>query len=570
MLGQADLRQRLLALDRHGYRGYRDIEGAYRFPQFTLFVDHAQSDPFAPPSRLRARMTIAEAGYPPEIVSTRRRRISQADYLARCFADAIRREGARDLAIDAGGQTVLERTACAISPEFVELRFTARLPGAGRTILGREAARLLTELTPRAVLASLPFAAIDQAAAWRHVRTVEDAQALRAQLSEHGLVAFVADGAILPRLSGASDLPLRERVIVFESPPELRVTLSTPHAGEVSGLGIRQGVTLIVGGGYHGKTTLLQAVQVGIYDHVPGDGREMVVTLPDAVKIRAEDGRSIEKVDISPFLNNLPFDVDTSRFSTENASGSTSQAAAIMEALECGTTALLLDEDTSATNFMVRDDLMQRLIPQELEPITPYIDRVRELRDRGVSTVLVVGGDGDYFAVADCVIMMDNYRPCDVTTRAHEIVRQAQDTRRDEARLPFHFPISRIPLPASLDAETKRGRVKVRAQDRDELRFGYQEIELQTIDQLLDRSQTRAIGAALLYLVARGYIDARHTLAEALELLDHDITQHGLDVITTFRPGEHPGELARPRSQEIATAINRLRSLQVRQRIPSE
>src|SRR5579884_1592081 len=437
-----DLRDALIRLDHRGYRSYRDIEGTYRFPQFDLSIDHAQSDPFAPPSRLRARMNLEVTGYPPAIFVPGPARRAFADFAGRSFRAALRRFDARLLSIDAGGQTVLERTSCVVTDSWIEVRFTARLPGAGRTILGRDAARLLTETLPEAVIRSLPWEAMDQEAAWRHVRTVEDAVALRRELNVRDLVAFVADGAVLPRLSGASDLPLRERVITFESPPELRVSLPTPNSGEVSGMGVPRGITLIVGGGYHGKTTLLEALQVGIYEHVPGDGRERVVTAPHAVKIRAEDGRRIERVDVSPFLSNLPFDADTRSFSTDNASGSTSQAASIMEALEVGTSCLLLDEDTSATNFMVRDELMQRLVPAELEPITPFIDRVRELRDRGVSTIMVAGGEGDYFEVADRVILMEIYRPRDVSDRAHQLVAENGNRGREE-RGPFEPPIPR-------------------------------------------------------------------------------------------------------------------------------
>lgn len=561
MATASDLRNSLLRLDGKSYRAYREIEGSYHFPQFTLSIDHAQSDPFAPPSRVRVWMAQDRAGYPAAMLTGRASRVALADYLARSFRDVLRRLEARDLAIDAGRQVVLERTAATVDEAGTELRFTAQLPGRGRTILGRAASTLLTETLPRAVMDALPFASLDPDAVQRHVETVEDAQALRAGLEDRGLVAFVADGAVLPRLSGASDLPLRDRVIVFESPPDLRVVLDTPYSGLVSGMGIPAGITLIVGGGYHGKTTLLQALQVGVYDHVPRDGRERVVTLPDGVKVRAEDGRRVEKVDVSPFLHNLPFDVDTTRFSTDDASGSTSQAAGIMETLETGSRLLLLDEDTSATNFMVRDDLMQRLVPAELEPITPYIDRVRALRDRGISTVMVVGGSGDYFEVADRVIMMELYRPRDVTERAHSIGRQA--ARQPETLGPFEPPAARIPLPASLNAETARGRTRVRVPGLDMIRFGREEIDLPS-DQLVEVSQTRAIGVALVHLAAAGYVDGGRTLAEAIALLERQIDAEGLGSIAGNH-GHPPGDLARPRPHEVAAALNRLRSLEVRQ-----
>jgi predicted ABC-class ATPase len=561
----SDLRGRLLALDRQGYRAYRDIQGTYQADRFTLFVDHVQSDPFAPPSRMRVRMPLAEAGYPEAMLATRGRRVSLADFLARRFAAGIRRTDARALAIDAGGQTVLERTAAAVSANGAELRFTARLPAAGRSILGREAARLLVEALPPLVLSALPFAALDAEAVWRHLHTIEDAQALRDRLDEHGLVAFVADGSVLPRLTGASDLPLRDGAVPFRSPPELAVRLATSNAGEIEGMGIPHGTTLIVGGGYHGKTTLLQALQDGVYDHIPGDGRERVVTLADAVKVRSEDGRRVEQVDISPFLSNLPSATDTTHFSTDNASGSTSMAAGIMEALEVGSRLLLLDEDTSATNFMVRDELMQQLVPKALEPITPFIDRVAELNERGISTIHVIGGDGEYFAVADRVILMERYRPRDVTAEAHRIIQAWHHPRQAEAPGPFHPPAPRIPLPDSLSAESGQGRTKVRARDTDEIRFGREEIELGMVEQIIDLAQTRAIGEVLVYLVAGRMIDGRRTLAEALDLLMREIEERGLEAITRHRFRAPPGDLALPRRHEVAAALNRLRSLRVRQ-----
>ncbi|HZU11383.1 MAG TPA: ABC-ATPase domain-containing protein [Chloroflexota bacterium] len=559
-----ELRRRLLQLDGSGYRGYRSIQGEYHLTHLTLFVDRAQSDPFAPPSRLRAAIRVAEAHYPGDLLSTHSRRVAVGDFIARAFRRAIDAAGARDLGVDAGGQVVLERTSCEIRDGCIELRFTARLPGAGRTILGRQAAHLLTDVLPRTLQAALPYEAHDAAGLRRHVETVEDAQALRGRLTQEGLVAFVADGSVLPRLSGASDAPLADRVVRFESPPSLQVTLRAPNAGPVVGMGIPAGVTLIVGGGYHGKTTLLQAIQAGVYDHIPGDGRERVVTVRDAVKIRAEDGRHVERVDISPFLTNLPSGVDTAHFSTDDASGSTSQAAAIMEALELGTALLLMDEDTCATNFMVRDELMQRLVPKAAEPITPYIDRVRQVADQGVSTILVVGGSGDYFEVADRVIMMESYRPRDVTDDACRIASSRHNTRRPEAADQFRPPAPRIPLPQSINAETRQGRTRVRARDVDEIRFGNEEIELWTLDQLVDPAQTRAIGSALLYLVGRGYLDGRRDLRAALELLDADIGRRGLGVITSLRERVPPGDLALPRKHEIGAALNRLRSLEVR------
>ncbi|MCL6636295.1 MAG: ABC-ATPase domain-containing protein, partial [Peptococcaceae bacterium] len=469
--------------------------------------------------------------------------------------------------IDAGGQEILLRSAVRLAggtEGFVEARISVALPAAGRRILGRQCQRLLTEVLPRAAREGLTWGGVDQALARRWVACCEDQEFIRAQLGERGLCAFVGDGSILPRESGVSDRPMRSPPAVrFESPKTLSVEFPTPNSGTLRGMGIPCGVTLIVGGGYHGKSTLLRALERGVYNHIPGDGRELVITVGDAVKIRAEDGRSVEKVDISAFITNLPHGQDTRAFSTENASGSTSQAANIVEALEMGTRLLLLDEDTSATNFMIRDGRMQELVTREYEPITPFIDRVRQLYEHlGVSTILVVGGSGDYFAVADRVIMMQNYIPRDVTQRAREIALRHRDGRRVEAVGTFSRVTPRIPLPASFTLE---GRGKVKARGTDEIVYGYMDIDLQDVEQLVDPAQLRAIAEIIKY-AAKHYINGERTLREVVLAVLADMDKEGLDVVSPFK-GQHPGDYARPRAQEIAAAINRYRRLQVRQQL---
>ncbi len=572
-----DLQRRLAAVDGRGYKAYGDLAGEYQFANFTLYVDHVQGDPFAAPSRLRARVAQAQARLPAELYAGPIRRRALADYLTRAFAAAIGRlvkghrgtGGSGRIAVDVGGQEILERTACVVDERYVEIRFTAGLPAAGRTCLGREAAAMLLEEVPRLVRASLFYDALPAAAVARHVAVAEDQDALRQALAEHGLVAFVADGSLLPRESGLSDRPLRSpQVVPFVAPPELRVELRAPNHGPISGLGIPTGVTIIVGGGYHGKSTLLAAIARGVYDHVPDDGREYVVTRADAVKIRAEDGRRVAGVDISPFIKDLPFGQPTACFNSENASGSTSQAANIVEALEIGTSLLLLDEDTCATNFMIRDERMQRLVPKAREPITPYIDQVRNLyAEHGVSTILVSGGSGDYFDVADTVIWMDAYRPRVVTSEAQRIARTDPSPRLREAPPTFGPLVPRLPLPESVDPY--RGhRLKVQARGRRALQFGNATVDLGALEQLVDPSQTSAIGDALVYALRRGYLDGSHSVREVLARVWEDIRRGGLDVISPFRGG-HPGDYALPRPQEVAAALNRLPGLAVRQRRPA-
>lgn len=567
------MRAALARLDRRPYPSYKELRGAWALGAVTLFIDHVQGDPFAAPSRVRVRLPRDGQGRldPALDGASRARRIALADFLARRAERAVGRLAGRGgqgsgksglVQIDAPGQEVLERSACVVADAWVELRLSVGLPAAGRTILGREAATLLLDTLPAIAWEALRLGPDDVAAAHQHLDTVEDAQALRAQLRERGLVAFVADGAILPRASGVSQRPL-VGAVPFASPPELRVVLHTPHSGAVTGMGIPEGLTVIVGGGFHGKSTLLAAVARGVYDHAPGDGRERVVTRADSVVIRAEDGRRVAGVDISPFIGNLPNGGTTARFATDNASGSTSQAANIVEALEAGSRLLIMDEDTCATNFLIRDARMQRLVPAEREPITPFVDRVQDLRaGLGVSTLLVLGGSGDYLGVADTVIWMDAYRPQEVTARAQRIAAEVGPPREVAPSRPIAAPTARVPDPASVSAE-RGGRDRVRAHGTEEIAFGNEAIDLRAVEQLIDPSQTRAIGALLAHAVTRGHLDGKRTIADLLALLDADLDRAGLDLLAQ-RPGEHPGDLARPRMLELAAALNRLRTLRVR------
>lgn len=568
------LEQRLRLIDRKGYPAYKELAGDYDFPGYTLHLDRVQGDPFASPSLLRVRAPQRLAAFPSQLYSSPVRRVALEDYITRQFAAAIRRfvKGNRGtgksgvIAVDVGGQEILERTACVVNDQFVEVRFSTGLPAAGRTVLANEAHAMFYQEVPKLAQAALYYSSLDRDAVRRHVEVAEDAQALRDQLEGKGLVAFVADGSILPRESGISPRPMRADLAVrFSSPTELRVGLQAPNRGKVVGMGIPTGITLIVGGGYHGKSTLLSALEMGVYNHIPGDGREYVVSRPDAVKIRAEDGRRVEKVDISPFISNLPFQKDTTAFSTDNASGSTSQAANIVEALEAGSKLIMMDEDTCATNFMIRDERMQKLVPKKKEPITPFIDQVQNLhREHGVSTILVIGGSGDYFDVADTVVFMDSYLPRVVTQRAHQIAAQDPSQRQKEAPGGFGRLVGRIPLAESFNPY--RGeRVKVRARGMESIQFGRESIELDSVEQLVDPSQSEAIADMLLYALNRGYFDNRSTLRQVLERIYRDISTQGLDTLSPSRGGRHPGDYALPRPQEVAAAINRLRTLKVRQ-----
>lgn len=572
MLTKDELKKILRRIDGHGYRAYRELEGAYDLGDFCLFIDHVQGDPFATPSRARVKVTQKRAKFPPHLFQDKVRAMALRDYLTRKFHEAIKRvvKGTRgighsgQITIDMPGQEVLERSSCFINNEWVEVRLTVGLPAAGRTILGKQAEEMLFGEVPRLVEKALYYENLSPEEIRRHVEVVEDQEFIREQLEGKKWICFIANGSILPRRSGIDERPLSpepgERIMAWQSPPELEVLVETKNQGQVKGLAIPEGVILIVGGGFHGKSTLLNAIEKGVYPHIPGDGRELVVTHPAAVKIRAEDGRFVEKVDISPFISNLPYGKSTAPFSTENASGSTSQAANIIEALEVGAKVLLIDEDTSATNFMIRDQRMQVLVTKEKEPITPFIDKVRQLyREMGVSSILVMGGSGDYFEVADRVIMMENYLPKDVTARVAQIIQRYPTLRQPEGGQRFGNLRERIPLPVSFDPQRGRKEVKIDAKGVKTIIYGRTSIDLSQVGQVVDESQTNAIGD-LIHFAASRYFNGSINLSAGLRMAFREIEEKGLDIIAPFRRGDY----ALPRIYEVAAAINRMRTLRIK------
>ena len=567
---EQDLQNLLRRIDGRGYKAYKDLQGNYRFSDFSLHIDYVQGDPFASPSRMRIQISQTLSQFPEAFFRNPPRKIALEDYLTRQFGQNIRRiaKGQRGsgksgrIQIQPCGQEILDRSAVFITQERIEVRFTVGLPAAGRRVLSREASLMFFQEIPEIVQRSLYSSRQDHKAIAQQVECAEDQDALRAQLQRRKLAAFVANGSILPRSSGIDDRPLQEsrteHVVPFQSPAGLEVTLDLPNQGTVQGMGIPEGITLIAGGGFHGKSTLLNALERGVYNHIPGDGREGVSTDPTACKIRSEDGRCIEKVDITPFISNLPFGRDTAQFSTENASGSTSQAANIMEALEMGSKLLLIDEDTSATNFMIRDERMQELVAKEKEPITPFVDKVRQLyREYGVSAILVMGGSGDYFDVADTVIMMDAYTPHDVSARAHEIVQKHRTKRIEEGGESFGRIGERRPKAKSFDASRGKREVKIDIKGLHTILYGASTLNLSGLEQLVDSSQTRAIGDIILYY-SRKYAGREQSLREGLERVFDDLKQHGFDLLSSRKLGSY----AMPRMFEVAAAINRLRTLE--------
>lgn len=556
-----DLRSSLQRLDGNGYGAYKRIRGTYDFGTFDLAIDHVQSDPYAPPSSARVILPLNGTSLPERLENEPEERVAAADFIARHLTKTLCGCSYRGINITKPGQEVLERSSVVVRPDSVEVRLSVSLPAAGRRIKGRAAAHLLTDDLPELVQGSALLDGLDPEALERHMELYTDQLALQAELKERGLISFVGDDAVLPRASGNSDVPLRDAV-AFRSPDSMRVDFSLPSGRTVSGMGVPRGITVIVGGGYHGKSTLLRAMERGVYPHIGGDGREWVLTVPDAMSIRAEDGRAVTGTDISPFISNLPSGADTSHFTTTNASGSTSQAANLAESLEIGTSLLLIDEDTSATNFMIRDPAMRQLIPSGSEPITPFVERIRSLLDeRDISTILVAGGTGAFFGMADHVIAMDAYTPSEVTDRAHRIA--ADDASEnagttESADSVFVGSDERIRTAGALDPSDKKK--SARARGLGTIQVGREDIDVAYLAQLVDPSQTSAI-AQCIEAVSRE-LDGQLGLVDAVERVWRRIRKKGLDDLTGG--GRPRGDLAMPRPQEIHGAISRYRKLKLR------
>jgi len=566
MLDDNSLRSILSRIDGRGYKAYKDIEGSYQFQDFTLKIDRVAGDPFASPSQLRILISKDIAGFPEILYDSKIKEIALRDYLTRQF-DRVVKKFSSDrgtgksglIAIAKTKQEVIDRSSVLIDDNNIEVRFVVGLPARGRTVLGFQATAILCENLPKIVENSLKYFSLNGTEIKKHVETVEDADWLREQLKQKGLVAFVANGSILPRRSGVDDRPLLDNAIPFQSPPSLEVEFICPNCGLIKGMGIKEGITLIVGGGYHGKSTLLRSIELGVYDRIPEDGREFVVTDPSAVKIRAEDGRAIAGVDISPFIDRLPQNRSTANFCTPNASGSTSQAANIIEAIEVGAKLLLIDEDTAATNFLIRDRRMQELISKDNEPITPFIDKVRQLYgDYNISTILVIGGSGDYFEVADTAIAMENFLPRDVTVEAKKIAASFPSDRIAEGGTSFGKITPRIPLKDSIDPSRGRKAVKLKVRSLDEVCFGNFNIDLAAVEQIVDSGQLQAIAVAIIY-AKQSYTNNSRSLRKILDLIIEDIEVRGLDILTQYPRGD----LVAFRRFELAAALNRLRSLRV-------
>ena len=556
MKNSEELRQQLRSINRKSYPAYKGLKGLYHFGNYILSIDHVQGDPFASPSHVSIQISHRDAGFPVEYYKDTLTGTTLCDYLTRQFEKQVSQYSFRAkgsgksglLTVSHCGQDILSRTACEITEKGITARFFVGFPANGRTINATELEKILFDFLPVCIQKSFFYSSLNAKELQNYIELAEDQEFIRQTLPAKNLCAFIADGSILPRESGISSRPMKASV-PFTSPDSLRISINLPHKGKITGMGIPKGITLIVGGGYHGKSTLLNALELGVYNHIPGDGREYVITDATAVKLRSEDGRFIKDVDVSMFINDLPNKKDTRCFSTLDASGSTSQAAGIAESMEAGSHLFLLDEDTSATNFMVRDAFMQQVIQREKEPITPFLERAEDLYKKAeISTILVAGSSGAFFHIADTIIQMDNYVPKDITASVKKLCSQypLPAVSVTDFQLPHSHRIMSRPAESSKhlrhnsrgnhsdSGAAKPERLKTRISGTDGFSLGRQEIDLRYTEQLIDAEQTAALGLLLKYAVEH-LADGRRTLPEIVQFLWKNLSLHGLSFLRRIK-----------------------------------
>lgn len=559
----SDLKRELDRINGRGYKSYKDLENQYKFDNYVLSIDHVQGDPFASPSRVRVIVENKVNKFPKELFNEKYKKIALCDFLTRLFSKNIYKYGEKIFGSGKSGlleisrcpQQILERTSIVIDNEKIEARFYVGFPARGRSVLSSELEKILFNILPNIVANTLIYTNINDKALNERINLVQDQEFIRGELKKRKLVAFVANNSILPRESGVSQKPLKDGK-KFISPKELEIEFNTPNRGIIKGMGIPEGITLIVGGGYHGKSTLLRALELGVYNHIEGDGREFVITDDSALKVIAEDGRVITKTDISLFINNLPNGKDTVKFYTENASGSTSQAANIVEGIESGTRVFLIDEDTSATNFMIRDNIMQQLVAKDKEPITPFIDVARSLYNKkGISTILVAGSSGDFFDIADLVIQMDNYEPFEVTEKAKSLIKENNEHSKD---LDININFDRVLLKGTIESGPKG--IKTKTLGKDGLSINRENIDLRAVEQIVDTEQLNTIGSIMKY-VENNLMGKNLTLIEITNKVINEINNNLINIDNT--KGGY-GSLATVRKQELISAYNRFRKLKIK------
>ena len=559
------LYQKIRSLNGKNYGLYKSLaDKPWDFGDFALEFLHVQGDPYAPASRVLIKANLSMLGYAGEWGGTYERRLALSDFLYRKLGRLVQeRYPGKDAAVifDTAGPEMLVRNSLWIDNGELRACLQVKLPGDGRKIQAELAAEILTMVLPDLVSAGLYYSKSDEAALQEHFRVLAERKEILSQLDARGLCAFVPDGAVLPRASGLSEMPL-EGAIPFVAPEEMAVTLNV-CGRDIRGMGIPKGITVITGGAFHGKSTLLQALTRAVYPHIPGDGREGIVIDESALRVGVEDGRSVRGTDLSPFVRDLPGGVSTKNFNTLSASGSTSEAANLLEAMEAGSRTFLIDEDSSAVNFLIRDGRVRKLLGDEREPLIPLTDRIREISAQGYSFILVAGACGDYLDLADNIVIMANYKaevPQVKVTACAELGRsEPAEVSQPRSFVAYMQPLQKSVRPTS----AVERQVKVKLAGDTLLQIGFLVSDTSRLNTLVDRQQRFGAGFVLLNLLQNAASNAESgdvsnagdSVAETIRKLYEKIQNVGFRNL----PQGMSREMSLPRVVDIACVAFRLR-----------
>ena len=564
----------LTELDGQPFSEYQQIVGDFDFSRYVIKcagINFESAEAVSPVFSIRVPQTIAEI--PEYLFDTPVRRTAMEDLLLRRMAGNIsgianyngNGIARRHVSVSTPNQKILPRNALQLTKEYIEVRFKITLPA--QTIVtdgeplvsidGAMAQQIFYEDLPEVVSNSLLFCNIDVAEADEHVNNMEDADRLRQHLGASGQVAFIADGALITRETGSDD-PDYERVCPVEMDAALIEEVEAPHAGAVRGVGIPNGLTLILGESNSGRVDLMDAISQGIYNHIPGDGREHVVTVADAVAIRSEVGRSIQQVDISAFATGLADGGNPSSYSTKGAGSFTSQAASTVEALEAGARVLLFDEHSSSSTFLSSDTRVSSLLGESSR--NTLVARARQMVDELGISMIVAGSSliAEFIPIADKILKVENFCISDITEEAKALDITPSAPVNDTVNLSTMLSRSRWIMPSSIDPSIGREDLVIETDDADFLQFGRSLVDLDAVRQIADADQAKAIGFVLYYAKLR-YMDEGYPMREILDLVDRDLSNEGLNALVR----DVRGDLARPRRYEVAAAINRLPAFRV-------
>ena len=567
------LYQKIRTLNGKNYGLYKSLaDKPWDFGDFVLEFLHVQGDPYAPASRVVIKANLSMLGYAGEWGGSFERRLALSDFLHRKLSHLVQEKYPdKDAAVifDVAGPEMLVRNSLWIDNGELRACLQVKLPGEGRKIQAELAAEILTMVLPDLVSAGLYYDRSDEGALQEHYRVLAERKEILSQLDAQGLCAYVPNGAVLPRASGLSEMPL-EKAIPFVAPEEMAVTLNV-CGHEIRGMGIPKGISVITGGAFHGKSTLLQALTRSVYPHIPGDGREGIVIDETALRIGVEDGRSVRGTDLSMFVRDLPGGVSTKNFNTLSASGSTSEAANLLEAMEAGSRTFLIDEDSSAVNFLIRDVRVRKLLGDDREPLIPLTDRIKELAAAGFSFILVAGACGDYLDLADNIIVMANYKAeCAKFTPAPSMSSwrgeaPTESTEPAEVTHPRSFVTYMQPLQKSVRPTSAVERqVKVKLSGNTLLQIGFLVSDTSRLNTLVDKQQRFGAGFILLNLLQNAAsnndaVPSNGTMAQSVAGVAQKLCENIKNVGFRNLPQGMSREMSLPRPVDIACVAFRLR-----------